>query len=182
MVFKSHDGCEECRHRGFLHMVDPFEIQRCDACSPSDFTDDDAIELHRIRCGCDWPEHDYPHVFGRALEYRVNDVALEVAMERFSELAYDREGFKTNIGRLAAAATEVVRAFRQRSRASNSDEYILKEIDWIAETLKKLLELMKQNKLPDHWFWSLGEGTYDAKKDIWIARTPPATRTEEDMW
>lgn len=40
---------------GFLHMNEPFEIERCDECGRFD-TDDEARHVHRIECGCDHPD------------------------------------------------------------------------------------------------------------------------------
>lgn len=41
--------------KGWLHMNEPEEIQRCDECKR--FPDDDqARAAHRVECGCDWPE------------------------------------------------------------------------------------------------------------------------------
>lgn len=53
----NEEPCEECGGKKWLHMGEPFEIQRCDACSDDD--DSNAVELHRKDCGCDWPEVDY---------------------------------------------------------------------------------------------------------------------------
>ena len=43
---------------GFLHMDEPFEIERCDECGRFQ-TDDEAREAHEVECKCGWPLFDW---------------------------------------------------------------------------------------------------------------------------
>lgn len=180
MTLKLYDGCEECQHRGFLHMHEPFEIERCDACAPEEFTDDDAIELHRIRCGCDWPEQDYRHALWRSFDYRIKDEGLRETIDTFRAYleangpgsANTVEGLASDIGYLAILAKEILIAFQNRKIRAANDIYVFRNVEWVAVTLDKLIRRLDENKLPLHWFWPMEKGTYNKENDTWAARRP----------
>lgn len=57
--------CEECQGKAWEHFdtnAGP-EVERCDTCAPDGFGDAQAVQLHRIDCGCEWPENAPEHEF-----------------------------------------------------------------------------------------------------------------------
>ncbi len=78
------DVCDSCQGKGWLHMDQPFEIEKCDACDGAR-DDSHAVFLHRKdHPGCQWPEHDLVDAFLRQLGY-LEDASLSTQAGKLLE-------------------------------------------------------------------------------------------------
>jgi hypothetical protein len=180
MSFEDYKGCEECSYKGFLHMSQPFEIERCDNCAPDLFGDTDAAELHRLKCGCDWPEFDYHDVINRALLYPDRyfpDSPTKISINNFLATAHSRDNFLNNLPRLCKEIAVVYQLFHE-SGSDNKREDVGNSIDFVIETLATISSLQMKKELKEHWFWEFEEGVYNSKNDTWSATVRNQIRAE----
>lgn len=163
------EPCEECRFRGWVHSLEPFEVQSCDNCTPDNFYDQDAILRHREDCGCDWPEFDFPHAICRWLKYSVDHVGdqeLSSMLEDIREWAEQYGDFVSNVELLMVKVGNAITHW-EFLPSGKVPEDVGNSLANVAELLVQIFSMKRTGRLPKHWFQSFEMGTYNEHKDRW---------------
>jgi len=169
MSTEENVGCEECGGQGWLHMSEPFEIERCDNCSPNGWDDLKAAKKHRETCGCDWPETDYQNMVTRSSFFGWREVVprlLEV-MNKFWSVARDRKNFVVNLPKMVEILGRAHEVYWDCAKEQDSLLPFRDRLSFLASTLVVLTSMQSRGQLPDHWFWYLEEGKL--RGDKWKA-------------
>lgn len=168
-------GCEECEFRGWLHVRQPFEIQRCDTCA-REISDEIATQSHQRDCGCDWPAVDYQDLLRRR-SFFGNDKNLPTQLRelvgKFHELASQRYLFHVNIYSLASLLGEALQFYHNNWTVLENVPSIYKELESLATYLVIVTALVQRKNWKPHWLWFPEDGTMINGK--WYAKkgVPP---------
>lgn len=169
----SDEVCSDCGGHRWLHMGEPFEIQRCDTCS--DGSEDEAIELHRKQCGCDWPDVDYQHLAFRFMEVPAEGPQeLREKIEGFKELAAQRDQFSQNITKLMVILGEILEIYYKHwEELGERDSDLFSNIQGTGCVLIQVTSLIYRGLWKAHWLWDEEDGIILGEK--WFAT--PRTNT-----
>lgn len=176
----NEEPCEECDGKKWLHMGEPFEIQRCDACSDDD--DSNAVELHRKDCGCDWPEVDYQNLIWRFIgDDRRLPKELSAAIDRFKSSAAQRPMFILNVGHLIALLGEILELYyKSWDELGGRESSLFSNIQGTACALATVMSLAERGLWKPHWVWYPDDGVFIDGK--WKAQNPALEDPSNDIF
>lgn len=96
------EECNECAGYGFVHMDEPFEIERCDYCQKF-ATYDAAADAHDTLCDCGWPREELREEKEDSVERKLNIQIIgragagKTIIAKFLQVTLKQSGFETNL-------------------------------------------------------------------------------------
>jgi hypothetical protein len=153
------EECDVCGGKKWIHMGEPFEVQRCDQCTEDD--DSVAVDLHRKDCGCDWPEVDYQNLAFRYISIPKGlPQDLATVLERFKATVAHRELFSLNINRLISILGEALELYYKHwDEVGGREATLYQHIQGTACLLVSVSSIIQRGLWKPHWTWGPDDGT-----------------------